>query len=467
MEVTLKPSGVREHLPAFIAKMETEGLAAMVIDTFAYYYDKVVAGETGLLYDQDINAIGSDEIEDTENLTTYTGAGQSVLKNSVKIILNGGLGTTMGLTRAKSLVEVKPGKSFLEIILRQTMQRQIKLAFMNSFSTHKDTLTALSRIDPVSNPLVFRQHKFPKILQDGLAPAVWPKNPNLEWNPPGHGDVYTALFTSGVIQSLLGAGIKYALIANSDNLGATVDPSLLGYFSQNNIPFMMEVAERTPSDLKGGHLARHKNGRLILRESGQCPAAELNAFRDINRYRFFNTNNIWVNLAFLQELINNQKTVNLPMILNPKTLDPRDASSPPVFQVESAMGAAISLFEGAQAVKVSKIRFFPVKTCNDLMAIRSDRFIFSKDNQLILNPDRDSDTIRIQLDPAYYGKLDFFNERFKYGVPSLKACESLTVQGDVLFEEGVTIKGKVVIQNTRSSPAVIKKGTVINIDLVF
>jgi len=220
-------SGTPEHLSAFIAKMETEGLAPIVIDTFAYYYDKIVAGETGLIYDQDIHSIGADEIEGAENLISYTDAGKRVLKNSVKIILNGGLGTTMGLTRAKSLVEVRPGKSFLEIILHQTLQRGIKLAFMNSFSTHEDTLAALARIDPAVKPLVFLQHKFPKILRDGLRPAVWPENPNLEWNPPGHGDVYTALFTSGVLQSLLDDGIQYALIANSDNLGATVDPSLL------------------------------------------------------------------------------------------------------------------------------------------------------------------------------------------------------------------------------------------------
>jgi len=460
-------SGTPEHLSAFIAKMETEGLAPIVIDTFAYYYDKIVAGETGLIYDQDIHSIGSDDIEDAENLISYTDAGKRVLKNSVKIILNGGLGTTMGLTRAKSLVEVRPGKSFLEIILHQTLQRGIKLAFMNSFSTHEDTLAVLARIDPAVKPLVFLQHKFPKILRDGLRPAVWPENPNLEWNPPGHGDVYTALFTSGVLQSLLDDGIQYALIANSDNLGATVDPSLLGYFSQNNIPFMMEVAQRTPSDLKGGHLARHKDNRLILRESGQCPTAELDAFRDLNCYRFFNTNNIWINLGFLKELISTQKTINLPMILNPKTIDPRDADSPPVFQVETAMGAAISLFESAQAVKVSRARFFPVKTCNGLMAMRSDRYIFSKNKQLILNPARRSDTIRIQIDSAYYGKLDLFNERFKYGIPSLKECESLTIHGDVIFEEGVTIKGNVVIQNTRPSQAVIKKGTVIDQDLVF
>ena len=102
------------------------------------------------------------------------------------------------------------------------------------------------------------------------------------------------------------------------------------------LDFMMEVAERTPADMKGGHLARHRNGRLVLREIAQCPPEDLDAFKDIQRFRFFNTNNLWVNLALLQEHIARQKSIHLPMILNPKALDPRDAGSPPVYQVETA-----------------------------------------------------------------------------------------------------------------------------------
>jgi UTP--glucose-1-phosphate uridylyltransferase len=373
----------------------------------------------------------------------------------------------MGLTQAKSLIEVKPGKTFLEIILRQTLHRRMKLAFMNSFNTHKDTLAALASYNPEVSPMVFLQHKFPKILQKNLAPAVCPQDPELEWNPPGHGDVYTALYTSGVLQALLNQGVRYAFIANSDNLGATVDPALLGYFSENHIPFLMEVAERTPADLKGGHIARHVDGRLILRESAQCPPSELDAFRDINCYRFFNTNNIWINLEFLQDLIRDQKTVHLPMILNPKTLDPRNESSAPVFQLETAMGAAISLFEGARAVKVPKTRFFPVKTCNELLALRSDRYIIADNEQLILNPECRSDFIRIQLDSNFYGRLDLFDQRFCNGVPSLKECESLTICGDVRFEAGGTLKGRVVIQNKQPLQAVIKKGAVIDTDMVL
>lgn len=462
----MKQSKTPEHLPAFIEKMKRENLPSIVTDTFAYYYDQVLTGETGLLYDSDISRVEPGHIEDAAHLEAYAEAGRNVLKNAVRITLNGGLGTSMGLTGPKSLLKVKDGKSFLEIIIEQTETSKVRLALMNSFSTHEATLSALSEIRPAEFPVTFLQHKFPKILRDDLSPAVWPDHPDLEWNPPGHGDIYTALATSGMLRQFLDQGIRYAFISNSDNLGASMDISLLGYFAEKNFPFMMEVAERTPADLKGGHLARHKNGRLILREAAQCPECELDAFRDIRCYGFFNTNNLWIRLEFLDRLIQKEKTVRLPMILNPKHLDPRDKTSPRVYQVETAMGAAISLFEGAAAVKVPRSRFFPVKKCNDLLAVRSDRFLFSDEKCLMLNPAVTAETIKITLDPKYYGKIDQFDKRFK-GIPSLIGCESLTVEGDVYFEKNVVIQGNVSIKNSKASPAIIKEETVIGEDLAL
>jgi UTP--glucose-1-phosphate uridylyltransferase len=454
------------YLPSFISKMEREKFPPLVIDTFTYYYKKVISGATGLISDKDIKPVAPDEIEDATRIKEYAESGRKALRHAVIIKLNGGLGTSMGLTKTKSLLKVKNEKTFLEIIVKQAERCRVKLAIMNSFSTHEDTIDALSMIKPSDSPLLFIQNKFPKILQEDLAPATWPKNPDLEWNPPGHGDVYSAIYTSGVLHSLLKKGIEYAFISNSDNLGATMDESLLGYFSENGLPFMMEVVPRTPSDVKGGHIARHINGRLILRESAQCPQDEMDAFKDIKRYRFFNTNNIWINLKALEELIKKYNTINLPIIKNQKTLDPRDENSPKVFQVETAMGAAISLFEGAAAIRVPTPRFFPVKKCNDLLAIRSDRFVFSKNDNLILNPGIGPRTITIALDPKYYGKIDLFDERFAEGIPSLIDCESLTIDGDVRFEKNVTIKGKVVIKNSGESQMVIKKGSVIDKDVI-
>ena len=462
----LTNSYTTHYLPEFISKMRAEALPPVLSDTFSTYYKQVVSGETGLISEKEISPVDPEEFEDTRYLSTFTRAGKNALKHAVRIVLNGGLGTSMGLTRAKSLIEVKQGKAFLDIILGQAENSEIRLALMNSFSTDADTRAALSKINPLPPPLIFLQHKFPKILTENLAPATWPKNRDLEWNPPGHGNIYLSLFSSGSLLRLLNDGIKYALITNSDNLGATMDESLLGYFSEKGFPFMMEISERAPADKKGGHIARHTDGRLILREAAQCPEAELRAFQDIQLYRYFNTNNIWVNLGFLKNFLDQHHTILLPLILNPKTLDPRDESSPKVFQIETAMGAAISVFDGATAVIVPKSRLIPVKTTNDLLAVRSDCYLLSDDKGLVLNPDRRLDRLKINLDPRFYGKIDLFNKRFQHGVPSLVDCESITITGDVYFEENITLKGIVKIKNRQNVAAIIREGTVIENDLV-
>jgi len=451
----------KDRLVLFQAKMKADGLAPVVRDTFAHYYRQVCTGETGLISDREIRPIHPDEMILYEDLGEFAANGRAVAHQAMMIRLNGGLGTSMGLTGPKSLLPVKNGKSFLEIIIGQTEHQGTTLALMNSFNTHAATLAALKQINPKQNPHLFIQNKFPKILQKDLTPAQWPTDPSLEWNPPGHGDVFTALSASGMLEDLIHRGIKYAFIANSDNLGAAMDAGLLGYFAENSFPFMMEVAEKTPSDIKGGHLARRYNGRLVLRESAQCPEDELDAFKDIRRYRYFNTNNIWVNLERLQVIFEKEGAIHLPIIVNPKTLDPRDENSAPVYQIETAMGAAVALFDDASAVRVPRSRFMPVKKCNDLMAVRSDCYRLNTDFRLHQNPDRTLPAIQIQLDKRYFQKIDDFDARFANGVPSLIDCESLIVQGDVAFEADVVIKGQVKIKNNGHRQITVRSGIIV------
>jgi UTP--glucose-1-phosphate uridylyltransferase len=459
------------HLASFVEKMQNDGLDSEIIDSFSYYYQKVVNNEKGFIHDKDITSIESEEIPDLKDLENYTEAGKKMMHQTVMIVLNGGLGTSMGLTGPKSLIKIKHNKTFLEFKMEDSKNRGMKLVLMNSFRTHEKTLSALKQMgmknDPDS-PLSFLQYKFPKINRDDLSPAVWPKDPSLEWNPPGHGDVYSALISSKMIHKLLDQNIRYAFISNSDNLGARVEESILGYFSQKNFPFLMEVTQRRPLDAKGGHLAKHKNGRLILREIAQCPEDELDAFQDIEKYRFFNTNNLWIDLVFLNDYISKHKRIELPLILKPAKLDPRDDLSPDIFQVETAMGAAISLFEGASAIKVSKTRFIPVKGHNDLLSIWSDYYIVEEGKGMVINPVRDITLpINISLDPRFFRKIDMFFERFPSGPPSLVQCESLTVKGNIIFEKDVKVIGKVLIENTKDTPAIIPKGTLVNQDILI
>ena len=460
----------------FAEKMKKNGLSPVVIDTFRHYYSLLVRGETGLITRADIDPVQEGQVADAEKLSGLTEAGRSALRKLVVIKLNGGLGTSMGLSRTKLLLEVKDGLTFLDIIARQILTHRRKrgvnlpIVLMNSFNTEANTQEALSSYRDLATeiPLTFLQHKFPKVFQDGFAPAIWPSDPEMEWNPPGHGDIYTALVTSGMLQKLLGAGILYAFISNSDNLGAVVDETILGYFAQNNFPFMMEVADRTEADSKGGHLARLKNGRLTLREIAQCPENETEEFQDINVYRYFNTNTIWVNLLALKaSLETHHNVIHLPMIRNPKTVDPKDDSTPHVYQLETAMGSAISIFDGATAIRVPRTRFTPVKKCQDLLALWSDCYVLIEDYYVIQNPGRRLDTLVIRLDSTYYKKIDQFKARFPHGAPSLLDCVSLEVYGDVVFGKGVIVKGKVVIANRSDSQVSIAAGRVIEKDLVF
>jgi UTP--glucose-1-phosphate uridylyltransferase len=463
MKATSKPN----HLAVLIERMKAEDLPQVVIDTFGYYYEQLVSGATGLISEADIRPVQIDEVADATQLESFAHAGREALDKTVMIILNGGLGTSMGLQRAKSLLPVKEGKSFLDIIVEQAACTGVNLAFMNSFNTHADTVAAVDKLGPERLPQYFLQHKFPKILKSDYSAANYPPNPELEWNPPGHGEIYTALYTSGLLKKLISEGVQYALIANADNLGATLEPSLLGYFAEQNFPIMMEVAQRTPADMKGGHLARHTNGRLVLREIAQCPKEDYVTFQDIDYHRFFNTNSIWLNLKALEALIHSNPVIQLPMILNPKTINPRDASSPAVYQIETAMGAAISLFDRAAAVKVPVERFCPVKKTQDLLALRSDCYMLTDTGGVAPSPQRRLGRIQIQLDTDYYGKIDDLDKRFSQGVPSLLECEALTIEGDVYFEENVAIKGSVHLRNLGTTPATIKAGTVIASDLTF
>jgi len=261
------------------------------------------------------------------------------------------------------------------------------------------------------------------------------------------------------LDRLLAAGYRSAFVSNSDNLGAVMDPAILGYFVAQDLPFMMEVADRAEADRKGGHLARSLTGQLLLRESAQCPPQDTAAFQDIERHRFFNTNNLWLNLPPLRDLLDRRDGIlGLPMLRNRKTVDPRDPDSPAVYQLETAMGSAIEVFPAAGALRIPKSRFAPIKKTNDLLDVRSDNYILTGDFQVRVNPDRRLARAVIDLDPQYFGFVDQLEQRFSHGAPSLLACERLTVRGDVRFGRDVVLSGVVDIHNDGAETLVVPDG---------
>ncbi len=363
----------------FISRMKSEGLSDIVVNTFVNYYKKLVGGESGKLTRHEIGRTSEKNIVKYDDLKN---ADTKHLKQLAVIKLNGGLGTSMGLKKAKTLLPVKGQLTFLDIIAQQILYMrkeyncQIPVIFMNSFNTQKDTLELLAKYPELSRQscsLDFVQNKFPKIRKEDFCPLTH-KDDSLNWNPPGHGDIYSCLAQDKIIDKLLDSGIEYIFVSNSDNLGAQADLKILNYMADNKIPFIMEVCQRTEMDKKGGHLAERTDGRLILRETAQCPDDETDEFQNISLYNYFNTNNLWIDLKALKTAMEeNNNVLDLPLIINPKKVE-----DTPVYQLETAMGSAISVFDGAKAVLVNRDRFAPVKKTQDLLLIWSDVYELKK-----------------------------------------------------------------------------------------
>jgi UTP--glucose-1-phosphate uridylyltransferase len=137
------------------------------------------------------------------------------------------------------------------------------------------------------------------------------------------------------------------------------------------------------------------------------------------------------------------------MIVNRKTVDPSDSSSAAVYQLETAMGAAIDVFEGAAAIEVGRERFAPVKTTNDLLVVRSDAYELTDDADMRLV--RDEPPV-VDLDSDHYKLISDFDAHFPAGAPSLKDCDRLRVDGDVVFGGGVVVRGSVAIEGDQEIP---------------
>jgi UTP--glucose-1-phosphate uridylyltransferase len=444
-----------EALRAAEEKMRSDGQHEEAIRALRNSYLRLEKGEKAMIPTSELEPAG-----EVPSLGDLGELDDPALLDRVAVIkLNGGLATTMGLQRPKSLLEAREGHSFLEIIISQTLALRrrygvrLPLVLMNSEATQAETLAALAGRDELAVdglPPDFMQSMIPKLETESLAPVSWSPNPALEWAPPGHGDVYGALRRSGMLAALLERGFEYAMISNSDNTGATLDPRIAAHVARAGIPFLMEVVEGTEADRKGGHIARRRaDGQLVLRETAQTPPEDEDSFRDYRRWRYYNTNSLWVDLRVLADTLDrNEGVLELPLIVNRKTVDPRDSDSTPVIQLESAMGAAIGSFGGAGLLLVPRTRFVPVKTTDDLLVLRSDVYTLTDESLVEAVPERAGNLPYVELDKRFYKLLDEFEKRFPEGPPSLREAERLVVHGDVTFRAGVVVRGAVSLDTT-------------------
>jgi UTP--glucose-1-phosphate uridylyltransferase len=450
------------YVAAVVAKAEAAGAHGAELAALRRRLRQLGEQRAGLLPGEDLKPLADlpylDELPEPS-----PDQARDVLDRLVILKLNGGLGTSMGLSGPKSLLEVKPGASFLDVLatqvlaLRERHSARLPLVLMNSAITHDPSLEALRRYEGLSVPDVppdFLQGVEPKIRADDFQPVQWPADPELEWCPPGHGDIYPALAASGTLDALLDAGLRYAFVSNSDNLGAIADVRIAAWLAAEQVPFALEATRGTAADRKGGHLACYED-RLVLRETAQVPDGD-DSFTDVERWRWYNTNNIWIDLRALKDLqAADPAAPDLPLIVNRKTVDPRDPDSTPVIQLESAMGAAIGSIPGARATAVPRSRFAPVKTTNDLLVVRSDAYELTSDGQM--KPSFDGQEPVVTLDDDYYKLLPDFEQRFPAGPPSLRRCRRFEVEGDVTFGADVVAVGDVRV----TGPCHVPDGTVL------
>ncbi|KAL0572229.1 UTP-glucose-1-phosphate uridylyltransferase [Marasmius crinis-equi] len=374
--------------------------------------------------------------------------------------VNGGLGTSMGMTGAKSALEVKDDMTFLDLTVCQiqhlnaTNRVDVPLILMTSFNTHEDTLRITKKYaNQQLRITTFNQSRYPRILKETLMPL--PKRADDDkkhWYPPGHGDLYNALLHSGVLDQLLAEGKDYLFVSNSENLGAVVDEKILQHMIDTQAEFLMEVTDKTEADVKvskaihsrgancssnasqGGTLINYE-GSLQLLEVAQVPAQHVEDFTSV---RNFNTNNLWLNLKALKRVMENEG-MELEIIINPEMTDDGQA----VIQLETAAGAAIKHFKNAHGISVPRNRFLPVKDCSDLLLIKSGIYSLQH-GQLLLNEQRLSKTIPVIKLGDHFKEIQHFQKRFKE-IPDILVLDHLTVTGDVCFGRGVILRGNVII----------------------
>ena len=438
-----------DGLRAATEKMRAAGVPELAVSVFGRFHDQLRSSATGTIPESTIDPLT--DVPHLDDVRPGEAAVAEALGQTVVIKLNGGLGTSMGISGPKSALPVRDGLSFLDIIARQVLALRRRhgvrtpLVLMDSFRTRTESLEILDRhpglaVDGL--PLDFVQNKEPKLRTDDLGPVEWPADPELEWCPPGHGDVYVALQTTGLLDTLREHGYRYAFLSNADNLGATCEGAVPAWMSREGIPYVTEVCTRTRNDRKGGHLGvRRSDGRLVLRDSAMVAEGEDHFFQDTDRHPWFHANNLWVDLdALAARLAERDGILGLPIIVNRKTVDPTRPDSTPVIQIESAMGAAVEVFDGSRALAVDRSRFRPVKTTNELLLIRSDLYRLTEDSLVESTIDHEEPFIDLAKPYAHIGP---FEQRFPRGVPSIRGCSSLRVEGDTTFGGGVVCTGDV------------------------
>lgn len=419
-------------------------------DGFKRLFGKFV-NETGPSVNWDkIERLPEGAIQCYSNLPANTDkmAMKAMLDSLVVIKLNGGLGTSMGCSGPKSVIPVRNDLTFLDLTVQQieylnkTFDANVPLVLMNSFNTDEETMKIIRKYSGFKVEIkTFNQSRYPRINKESLMPIA--KSCRTEedmeaWYPPGHGDFYQAFHNSGLLEEFIGQGKNFCFISNIDNLGATVDLNILNLCFSQSHEFIMEVTDKTRADVKGGTLIQYE-GKLRLLEVAQVPKEHEEDFKSVKKFNVFNTNNLWISLDAIKRIMD-ERSLDMEIIVNPKTLD----HGLNVYQLETAVGAAMKCFENALGLNVPRSRFLPVKKTSDLLLVMSNLYSLES-GALVMSPKRMfPSTPLVKLGDNHFKKVAAFLARFG-SIPDLLELDHLTVSGDVTFGRGVSLRGTVII----------------------
>ncbi|GJM99489.1 hypothetical protein PR202_ga16590 [Eleusine coracana subsp. coracana] len=347
-------------------------------------------------------------------------ATKKLLDKLVVLKLNGGLGTTMGCTGPKSVIEVRNGFTFLDLIVIQIESLNKKygcnvpLLLMNSFNTHDDTQKIVEKYSNSNIEIhTFNQSQYPRIVTEDFLP-----------------------------------------LPSKGKSGKDGCVEILNHLINNQNEYCMEVTPKTLADVKGGTLISYE-GRVQLLEIAQVPDEHVANTTYSTSFDCLCSvpGNRWVNLKAIKRLVE-AEALKMEIIPNPKEVD-----GVKVLQLETAAGAAIRFFDKAIGVNVPRSRFLPVKATSDLLLVQSDLYTLV-DGFVIRNPARTNPSNpSIELGPEFK-KVANFLARFK-SIPSIVELDSLKVSGDVWFGSGITLKGKVTITSKSGAKLEIPDETVL------
>ena len=210
------------------------------------------------------------------------------------VILAGGMATRFG-GGVKAAVEVLPGRSFLELKLADARQicRQtgghVPVYLMVSFATD-DVVATLGRQASTRDVPVETVAQFVSLRLEGSGSLFRDAEGAASPYAPGHGDLTFALRASGALARFRQSGGRLLLVSNVDNLGATLDPAVIGAHLAEARPVTVEVVRAQPGDV-GGAPAR-VNDVLQIVEGFRFPSTF-----DQSTLPAFNTNTFVLDAA--------------------------------------------------------------------------------------------------------------------------------------------------------------------------